>query len=91
MNIVSYHLGHGLIVCDKDTIDPSTRDYTLLTFIDPDRRVTFCKKLINVHQRTIIGIARDDDRSVSISQPETKVFTNIPDPDLIIKTKNKFR
>jgi len=91
MNIASYHCGHGLSVCDKDTIDPRTNDYESLAFIYPSREVVFYKNLHSLNRKLIINIAATDDRSVSITQSETKVFLHRPDKDRVIFTKDEFR
>lgn len=73
------HLGHGLSISHKGTNDPRTSDFISIAHIDSYRNVTFYKKLEPVMRDYILELAKTSDASVSISQPEIKVFKTKPD------------
>jgi len=90
MNIVSYHMGNGLVVCDKDTIDSNTNYYLVIAFIQPNRDIIFYKRMLDIHYSQVIHIAKTDNRNISITE-DTKVFSCLPDNNMIVNIQYEFK
>lgn len=69
-------LGNGISVCD--TLHEKHGDYEKVAHIDTNRRVTYYVKLSCQDKQKIEHFAKTDDRSVSTSQPDWKVFKDRP-------------
>ena len=73
-NINYYSQGNGLTVCDKAR-PLEHGDYCKIAHISPDRVVTYYKEDVTKEDReTIAVVAATSNPSVSVTQPDTKVF-----------------
>lgn len=74
-NIKFYHLGNGICVCDSNvTING---DFLQIAHINKDRQIKYRINVSNETIKLIENYAQTQNPSISYSQQDQKVFSNI--------------